>query len=85
MVKTGAMHVLYLGASGRSDPVRAALPFHLAVNGSAEIGHTAEIILAGDATDLVLDGTLETLEPLGMPPLRDLAAKVRARGVAVHL
>ncbi len=29
------MSVLYIAATGRADPVRAALPFHLAVNGSA--------------------------------------------------
>lgn len=79
------MNVLYVGASGRSDPVRAALPFHLAANGSAEIGQVAQIVLAGDATDLLVGDAIATLEPLGMPPLRDLAAKVVDKGIAVHV
>ena len=79
------MKILYIGASGRADPVRASLPFHIAVNGSAEAGQEAEVVLAGDATDLLLDGTIGTLVPLGLPPLRDLVAKARDRGVAVHV
>ncbi len=79
------MKILYIGASGRIDPVRAALPFHLAVNGSAAAGQEAEVVLAGDATDLLLDATLETLEPLGLEPLRDLVAKCRDRGVPIHV
>lgn len=79
------MKILYIGASGRVDPVRAALPFHLAVNGSAAAGQEAEVVLAGDAADLLLDSTVETLEPLGLPPLRDLVAKARDRGVTIHV
>lgn len=79
------MRILYIAAAGRADPVRAALAFHLAVNGSAEAGQEAEVILAGDATDVLLDDTIETLEPLGLEPLRDLVAKARDRGVAIHV
>ena len=79
------MDVLYLGASGRADPVRAALPFHIAVNGSAAVGHRAAIVLAGDATDLLVGDTVDELEPVGLPPLRDLVAKVVAEEVDVHV
>jgi hypothetical protein len=33
------MRILYLASSGTSDPTRASIPLHLAVNGSIEIGH----------------------------------------------
>lgn len=79
------MDIVYIAASGRGDPVRAGLPFHLATNGSAEVGHAAQIVLAGDAADLLLDGVIDALEPLGMPPLRDLVAKAVDRGIAVHV
>jgi len=79
------MNVLYVAASGKADPVRAALPLHLAANGSAAVGQSAEIVLAGDATDLLTGDTLDTLEPLGTPPMRELAAKVLAAGITVHV
>ena len=85
MGKTGAMDILYIAASGQGDPVRAGIPFHLAANGSAEVGQSAEIILAGDATDILLEGVIDLLEPLGMPPLRELVAKTVEKGIAVHV
>lgn len=69
------MEILYIGSSGRADPVKAALPIHIAVNGSVPAGDSPQVVLAGDATDLLLDDTIDTLEPLGLPPLRDLVAK----------
>ena len=47
------MRTLYMATSGAADPTRASIPLHLAVNGSLEVGHTAGIVLAGDATELV--------------------------------
>jgi hypothetical protein len=38
------MDVLYIASSGPSDPTRASIPFHLAVNGSIEIGHQVGIV-----------------------------------------
>ncbi len=79
------MDILYIGTSGRDDPVKAALPFHLALNGSLPRGDRPQIVLAGDATDLVLGDTLDTLEPLGVPPLRELAAKAVDNQVPVFV
>ena len=83
--ETGAMDILYIAVSGRADPVRAGIPFHLAANGSAEVGQAAEIVLAGDATDILLEGVIDALEPLGMPPLRELVATTVEKGIAVHV
>lgn len=79
------MNVLYIAASGRDDPVRAAVPYHLAANGSAEVGQTAAIVLAGDATDILFGDAIDTLEPLGLPPLRDLVAKAVDQGIPFHV
>ena len=79
------MDILYIGSSGRADPVKAALPFHIAVNGSLERGDAPRIVLAGDATDLLLEDAVQTLEPLGLPPLKELVAKAVDHGVPVYV
>jgi predicted peroxiredoxin len=79
------MDILYVATSGRDDPVKAALPFHLALNGSLARGDAPQIVLAGDATDLILGDTLETLEPLGVPPFRELAGKAVDNRVPVFV
>lgn len=79
------MEILYIGTSGRADPVKAALPLHLAVNGSLARGDTARVVLAGDATDLLLEDAIATLEPLGLPPLRELVAKAVDNGVPIDV
>jgi predicted peroxiredoxin len=79
------MEILYLATSGSSDPTRASIPVHLAVNGSAEVGQSASIVLAGDATELVLASTRESLEGVGVPPARELFAKVRQHEVPVFV
>jgi predicted peroxiredoxin len=77
--------LLYVGTHGPDDPTKACMPFHLAVNGAAEAGIGAEINLAGDAAVLIQDAYVETLVPLGMPPLKELMAKVREKGVRIHI
>jgi predicted peroxiredoxin len=79
------MRVLYLAATGSSDPTRASLPLHLAVNGSLEIGDDVGVVLAGDATEFIRPDVLEAAEGLGLPPLRDLFGKARAHEVPVYV
>ena len=79
------MRITYFASAGAADPTRASIPLHLAVNGSVEVGHEAEIILAGDASELLLGDTAERLEGLGVPPLRELLAKVREHDVPVYV
>ncbi len=79
------MRTLFMATSGTSDPTRASIPLHLAVNGSLEVGHTVGIVLAGDATELLKPDVREGLEGLGVPPMRDLLAKVREHEVPVYV
>ena len=79
------LRILYLTATGPADPTRASLAFHLAVNGAAEAGYTAEIVLAGDAAELVKMSIIEQVRGVGIPPLADLLVKVSSRGIAVHV
>ncbi len=77
--------VTYIAAAGPSDPTRASIPFHLAVNGSAEVGHETAVLLAGDASELIKGDVVDRVEGLGLPPLRELLTKVRERDVTVFV
>ena len=77
--------LIYVGTHGPDDPTKACMPFHLAVNGAAEAGIEAEVNLAGDAAVLIQDGYIDTLVPLGLPPLKELMAKVLDKGVHIFV
>lgn len=79
------MRILYLTTSGSSDPTRASIPVHLAVNGSAEVGHEISLVLAGDAAEFVKADARERVEGVGLPPMRELFGKVRAHEIPVYV
>ncbi len=79
------MKVLYMAMSGASDPTRASVPLHMAANGSVEVGHEVTILLAGDATELLSEKTLNSVEGVGVPPARELMAKLKERGATVYI
>jgi hypothetical protein len=53
------MKILYLATSGAGDPTRS-LSLHIAANGSVEVGQECALVLAGDATELDLEGDRRT-------------------------
>lgn len=79
------MRILYTVSTGPADPTKASLPFHLAMNGSHEVGDQPELLLAGDATGLLADGVVDSVEGVGVPPLRELIAKVRQHEIPVYV
>ena len=79
------MEVLYIAASGQSNPTRASIPWHLAVNGSFEAGQSTGILLAGDATEVLKPDVGDALEGLGIPPIRELMAKARDKAIPVFV
>ena len=83
-VRNTAMRVLYVMTSGTSDPTRASLPVHLAVNGSAQIGDQPEIFMAGDATEWVADpDAIPNGQGVGVPSMSEIFAKLREHEVPV--
>jgi len=80
-----AMRITYVASAGAADATRASIPLHLAANGSAEIGHDTSLVLLGDAAELVVGDTAERLEGVGLPPARELLAKLRDHAVPVHI
>ncbi|MGH9031443.1 MAG: hypothetical protein ACRDY4_08420 [Acidimicrobiia bacterium] len=79
------MQPMLMILTGSADPTRASIPLHLAANGSLEIGDQPVVLLAGDATDYLLGDALERAEGVGVPPMRDLFAKLRAHEVPVYV
>jgi predicted peroxiredoxin len=79
------MRILYLATTGADDPTRASLPLHIAANGSVEAGQDCAVVLAGDAVELVSRETAEGVEGIGIPPARELFAKLRDNEVPVYV
>ena len=79
------MDVLYIAASGPSDPTRASIPWHLAVNGSFQADQSTGIVLAGDASEVLKPQVGDVLEGLGIPPIRELMTKARDHEIPVFV
>ena len=79
------MKITYFVSAGMGDATRASVPLHLAANGSVEVGQETSIILGGDAAELLLGDTIETLEGVGVSPARELLAKLRDHAVPVFV
>ena len=80
------MRLLYIVSKGMNDPTLASVPLHIAANGSLEVGQDVSVVLAGDATDLVIGDNAQHMEGVGVPPARELLSKAeRARGSRVRL
>jgi predicted peroxiredoxin len=83
--KEDAMRLLYIVTKGAGDPTLASVPLHIAANGSLEVGQEVSVVLAGDATDLVVGDNAERLEGVGVPPIRELLGKLREHNVPVYV
>jgi hypothetical protein len=81
----GPMKFVYVVTTGTDDPTKASLPLHLAANGSLEVGHETSVLLAGDATEMLLGDNLEQMQGIGVPPARDLLTKLRDHSVPVYV
>ena len=79
------MKVLYFATAGAADATRASIPLHLAVNGSVAVGHDTAVALVGDAAELLFEETANRLEGVGVPPVRELLAKLLEHGVPVYV
>jgi predicted peroxiredoxin len=79
------MSTLYMVATGAADATRASVALHLAANGSVAIGDDVTVVLAGDGADIVVNDNHEKMEGLGVPPMRELLAKLREHEVPVYV
>ena len=79
------MRLLYIVTKGMDDSTLASVPLHIAANGSLEVGQEVSVVLAGDATELVIEDNSQRLEGVGVPPARDLMGKLREQEVPVYV
>ena len=79
------MKFVYFVTKGAADPTLASLPLHMAANGSLEVGHEVAVVFAGDGAEITLGDNPQTLEGVGVPPVRDLLAKLKAGGATVFV
>jgi predicted peroxiredoxin len=79
------MRFVYVATRGAEDPTLASIPFHLAVNGSVEVGHDVTLLLVAHSAEIVHGDNPEKLEGLGVPPMRELLAKARDHNVPVYV
>ena len=79
------MKITYFISAGTADATRASIPLHLAANGSVEVGQETSIILGGDAAELLLRDNADRMEGVGVPPARELLAKLRDHAVPVFV
>ena len=79
------MKFVYMVTTGTDDPTKASLPLHLAANGSVEVGHDSALILVGDATEMLFGDNIDQMQGIGVPPVRELLAKLREHSVPVYV
>lgn len=72
-------------AAGPTEPTRASVPFHIAVNGAKPAGTEVAIALAGDAAELVKPDVIANVLGVGIPPLRQLVDKCLEGDVPVYV
>ena len=74
------VQILFVGTHATEDPNRATFPFLMA-RGAVENSDQPELLLMGEATNLLRPGVLESVVAAGPPPLREIYPDVAAAGV----
>jgi predicted peroxiredoxin len=77
------LKVLEKSAWGTDDPTRACFPF-LHGLAFAEAGHEVRIFLLGEGVTLMRKSVVNTVVPVGWPPLAETMEKIVARKIQVY-
>jgi len=80
--KAKTLRIMMKSAWGSDDPTRASFPF---IHGLAlaDAGHDVQIFLTGEATYTMRKATVNTIMPVGWPPLNETLAKVVAKHIPI--
>ncbi len=76
--------ILFHSFVGSENPTRACLPFLQAV-ANKERGDDVQIALAGDAVVLMRDSVIDSVIPVGWPPLNETFEKVVKLGIPINV
>ena len=75
---------LYISSNGSENPTKASLPFVLA-GGAIDAGHEPAISLVGDAVVAMRDTVADNIQGMGLPPFKELMAKVVEHKVPIYV
>jgi len=76
------LKIMMKSAWGSDDPTRASFPFaHGLV--LAEAGHQVQIFLLAEATAILRKSMVNSIMPVGWPPLSETLAKVVAKQIPI--
>jgi predicted peroxiredoxin len=78
------MKVLIKSAWGSDESTKAAFAF-LHANAFAEAGHDVQIFLLGEAVNLMKNETMNSVTPVGWPPLSEIMPKTFAHMVPLNI
>ena len=76
------LHIMMKSAWGTDDETRATFVFNHGL-ALANAGHEVQIFLLGDATVLVRKVVVDSVVPIGWPPLKETFEKIVAAKIAV--
>ncbi len=78
------MKVLIKSAWGSDDPTKAAFAF-LHANAFAKAGHEVQIFLLGEAVNLMKDELINSVTPVGWPPLSEIVPEMIVHQIPIHV
>ena len=76
------LKIMMKSAWGPDDPTRAAFPFAHGL-ALAEAGHEVQIFLLAEATSLLRKSMVNSILPVGWPPLSETLDKVVAKHIPI--
>jgi predicted peroxiredoxin len=76
--------ILYFGTNGSENPTKSLVPF-VGANASVKSGDEAMIHLFGDAVVLMKDVVVNSITPVGWPPLKETVATTIANKVPIYI
>jgi len=76
------LHILMRSSWGTDDPTRASFAFSHGLLLS-DAGHDVQIFLTAEATYLMRKVTVDSVKPVGWPPLTETMAKIVAKRIPV--
>ena len=78
------MNVLIKSAWGSDESTKAAFAF-LHANALAEAGHEVQIFLLGEAVNLMRSETMNSVTPVGWPPLSTLMQETIGHKIPLNI
>ena len=76
--------ILFHVLVGSESPTRACFPFPQAIN-HKERGDEISIALAGNAVVLIRDAVIDSMVPVGWPPLKETFEKIVQYGIPIYV